>query len=386
MVKEGIFMERLYLDNAASTKVDPAVVKAMLPFLSEYYGNPSSSHNMGREAKKAVDDAKDQVAELLRSSRDEIIFTSGGTESNNLAILGSLEASKGKHLVTSKIEHPSVYNCFEHLAEKGYEVTFVGVNEDGIIDLDEYARALRDDTVLVSMMSANNEMGAVQPIEDMVKAAHEQNILFHTDAVQAVGQITLCKEVDMLSISSHKIYGPKGAGVLKVREGVLKSIMKGGAHQQGLRPGTENVPGIVGLGKACVLINEQMDEYIPRIRKLRDKLIQGILGTVPDVRLNGHPTHRLPNNINISFKGVNGSLLLRRLSEKGIFVSSGSACNSSDGPSRTLLAMGITPSLANCSLRLSLSKWTTEKEIDSILEILPDLVKNARMFGEAIHV
>ncbi len=380
-------MKRLYLDNAASTKVDPAVVEAMLPFFSEYYGNPSSSHKMGEEAKKALEEAEKAVAELLLTSPDEIIFTSGGTESNNLAIQGVLEASSGKHLITSSIEHPSVYNCFKHLSEDGYDVTFVDVNEDGIIDIDEYVHALRDDTALVSIMSANNEMGAVQPIQEMVKAAHEKNILFHTDAVQAVGQIPLCREVDMLSISGHKIYGPKGTGALKVRERTfLKSIMKGGDHQQGLRPGTENVSGIVGLGKACGLINEHMDEYVPRMRKLRDKLIQGILETVPDVRLNGHPTRRLPNNINLSFKGVNSSLLLRKLSKKGVLVTSGSACDSSDGPSRTLLAMGLPPSLANGSLRFSLSKWTTEEEIDNVLKILPDVVKNARMFGEAINV
>lgn len=380
-------MKTVYLDNAASTRVDPKVMEAMLPYFEENYSNPSSVHAMGRRAKEAVEEAKKHIAATSGASSEEVILTSGGTESNNLAILGTARRGEGKHVVTSAIEHPSVQNCCQYLGRSGYEVSVVGVDDHGIIDLAEFEDSLRDDTVIVSVMSANNEVGTIQPVKEMVKMAHERGIPFHTDAVQAVGQMELCEEVDMLSISGHKIYGPKGTGALLVRGDIdIEPIIHGGGQQDGLRAGTEDVPGFVGLGEACRSLNNQSRGYIPKIRSLRDSTIEHIMDEIPDTRSNGHPKKRLPNNINISFQGINSSYLVRKLSERGIYVSSGSACDSGGSPSKTLLAMGLSHDIANSALRITLSKWNSEEDIEILMDHLPEIVKNGRLFGEATHV
>jgi len=356
---------KAYFDNGATTMVDPRVVKAMLPYFTESFGNPSSLHSYGVKAREAVDESRKIIANKLGAKPGEIIFTSGGTESDNLAIKG---VSKG-HVITSKIEHPAVLRACETLEK----VTYLGVDPDGLVKPDDLKRAIRDDTVLVSIMHANNEVGTVQPIREIYEICKKHAILFHTDAVQSFTKEPLCvKDADLISLSSHKIHGPKGVGALYVREGVkLKSLFNGGSHELGLRPGTENVSGIVGFARAVELSK-------PPSKALRDYIIKKLL-EVPGSRLNGHPTNRLCNNINVSFDKVEGESVLLRLDAKGIAVSTGSACSSKSlKPSHVLTAMGLRPEQSHGAVRITTSKYSTKVEADYLIKNLKQVIKNLR--------
>ncbi len=376
-------MEYIYLDNAASTKVDPRVKKVVEDFLAECYGNPSSLHRMGRDSAHAVDEARKKVAALIGAYEEEMIFTSGGTESDNLAITGAVRKNEGSHIITTSIDHPAVFNTCSYLEKHGYDVTYLPVDEYGLIDPDEFEDEIRDDTVLASIIFASNEIGTIEPVAELSKIAHDNDVLFHTDAVQAVGKLELDVHklgIDMLSLSGHKIHAPKGVGALYVSKDVkLEPIVHGGGHERGLRSGTENVPGIIGLGKACELERTEMAGDISKMKGLRDRLISEILDNVKKVKLNGHPTKRLPNNANFSFDAVEGESLVLHLDGKGIAASTGSACSSTElKPSRTLMATGCGEVEAHSSVRLTLSKFNTAEEIDRALEIIPEIVSNLR--------
>lgn len=379
-------MEKLiYLDNAATTKVRKEVVDAMLPYFTENYGNPSSVYKFAGESKKAVDNARDIIAKSLNTNSQDIYFTAGGSESDNWALKATAEAyrSKGKHIITSKIEHHAILHTCDYLEKEGYEITYIDVDENGIVKLDELEKAIREDTVLISIMFANNEIGTIQPIKEIGEIAHKHNIIFHTDAVQAYGHIPIDVEamnIDMLSASGHKINGPKGIGFLYIRKGLkLRSFVHGGAQERRRRAGTENVTGIVGFGKAVEIAMANMEERISKEESLRDRLITKVLERVPYTRLNGDRQKRLPNNVNFSFQFVEGESLLIMLDMKGICASSGSACTSGSlDPSHVLLAIGLPHEIAHGSLRLTLSEENTEEEIDYVVDAVAEIVEKLR--------
>ncbi|MDP9751954.1 cysteine desulfurase NifS [Thermoanaerobacter pentosaceus] len=384
-------MDRIYLDNAATTAVDKRVLEAMLPYYSDIFGNPSSPYSYGQEAKKAIEEAREKVAKALGADSDEIYFTSGGSESDNWALKGVAYAlkDKGNHIITTEIEHHAVLNTCRYLEKEGFKVTYLPVDEYGVVKPEDLKKAITDKTILVSVMFANNEIGTIEPIEELVKIAHEKNVYFHTDAVQAVGNIPIDVkklDVDLLSLSAHKIYGPKGVGALYIKKGVkIHSFIQGGTQEKNRRAGTENVPGIVGLGEAIELITKNLDSHINKLTFLRDKLINGILEKIPYVRLNGHPTKRLPGNVNVSFEFIDGESLILNLDMAGICASSGSACTSGSlEPSHVLLAIGLSKELARGSLRLTIGKDNTEEDIDKVLEALPQIVKRLRSISQIV--
>lgn len=375
----------IYMDNAATTATRPEVLEAMLPYFTEHYGNPSSIHSVGRDARRAVEKARAQVAAALGAQPREIYFTAGGSESDNWAIRCASKAlaAKGRHIITSQIEHHAVLHTCQYMEKQGYEVTYLPVDENGLVSVEDVKNAIRPDTVLISIMAANNEIGTIEPIREIGKVAHKAGVLFHTDAVQAAGHLPInVKEmnIDLLSLSAHKFHGPKGVGAFYCRRGIpLPSLIDGGAQERGKRAGTENVAGIVGLGAALRLANEEMSETSARVSAMRDRLIDGILQTVPMCRLNGPRHNRLPGNCNISFLGIEGESLLLRLDLAGIAASSGSACASSSlDPSHVLLAIGLPHEVAHGSVRLSLSDYNTEEDVDYILEKLPEIVSTLR--------
>ena len=378
-------MDRIYLDNAATTAVSPEVLEAMLPYFTQCFGNPSSIHSTGRDARRVVDAARRQVAAAIGAQPQEIYFTAGGSESDNWAIKGTAFAkkSRGNHIITSAIEHHAVLHTCAWLEKQGFEVTYLPVDEFGRVRVEDVEKAITDKTILITIMAANNEIGTIQPIAEIGKLAHDKGILFHTDAVQAIGAMPIdvnAMHIDMLSMSGHKFHGPKGIGALYIRKGVkIDQYLHGGAQERGQRAGTENLAGIVGMGKAIEIATQHLEENAARLTILRDKLIDGILAEIPDVRLNGHRTQRLPNNVNVSVRYVEGEALLLRLDLAGIAGSSGSACTSGSlDPSHVLLAIGLPHEIAHGSLRLSLGTDTTEAEIDEVLDKLPGIVKNLR--------
>lgn len=375
----------IYLDNAATTKTAPEVVEAMLPYFSEHYGNPSSIYSLGTESKKAVSGVRESIAKSLGAATNEIYFTAGGSEADNWAIKATAEAyaQKGKHIITSAIEHHAVLHTCEYLEKRGFEVTYVGVDENGILKLDELEKAIRSDTILISVMFANNEIGTIQPIKEIGRIAKEHGVLFHTDAVQAYGQLPINVDeyqIDMLSASAHKLNGPKGIGFLYIRKGLkTRSFIHGGAQERSRRAGTENVPGIVGLGAASERAFARMEEKTKKEIELRDYLIRRIEEEVPYCRLNGDRTRRLPNNVNFSFRFVEGESLLIMLDMRGICASSGSACTSGSlDPSHVLLAIGLPHEIAHGSLRLTLSEENTKEELDTTVEAIKEIVARLR--------
>jgi len=374
----------VYLDNNATTMVAPEVLEAMMPFLKGEYGNPSSVHNFGGRVRKHVEEARAKVAVLLNADPSEIIFTSCGTESDNYAIRGTLEANPAKrHIITSRVEHPAVLGMGRHLAETGYKVTEVSVDSQGILDLGELKDAITDDTALITVMWGNNETGVLCPVEEIGKIARERGVPFHTDAVQAAGKVGIdVKEtpIDMLSISGHKLHAPKGIGVLYVRKGTrLAPLIIGGHQENGRRAGTENVPYIAGLGKAVELAMENMEDENTRVKELRDRLEKAILESCEDSILNGHPEKRLPNTSNISFEYIEGESILLMLDRDGIAASSGSACTSGSlEPSHVMRAMGVPFTAAHGSIRFSLSRYNTREEIDYVIEKMPPIINRLR--------
>ena len=375
----------VYADNAATTKLSPAVLEAMMPYLTEEYGNPSSLYRFGNHAKRAIEQARKEVADVLGAEPFEILFTGGGTEADNWVkeIMRSLKARGKNHFITSAVEHHALLHSAQRLQKEGFEVTFIPVDREGRIDPKQVRAAIRPETGLVSIMFANNEIGTIYPIQEIGAICRQAGVLFHTDAVQAAGHLPInVKEmnIDLLSLSAHKFHGPKGVGAFYCRRGIpLPSLIDGGAQERGKRAGTENVAGIVGLGAALRLANEEMSEASARVSAMRDRLIDGILQTVPMCRLNGPRHNRLPGNCNISFLGIEGESLLLRLDLAGIAASSGSACASSSlDPSHVLLAIGLPHEVAHGSVRLSLSDYNTEEDVDYILEKLPEIVSTLR--------
>jgi len=375
----------IYFDHAATTPLKKEVLDEMMPYLTEQYGNPSTIYKLGREAKKAIELARERVAKALNAEVQEIFFTSGGTESNNWALKGVAFANKdkGKHIITTTIEHHAVLHPLKYLEGLGFEVTYVPVEPNGIVDPQKIKEAIRNDTILISVMLANNEIGTIQPVKEIAKIAKEKGIIIHTDAVQAVGQIPVDVKdlgVDLLSLSAHKFYGPKGVGALYIKKGTkIHPFSHGGAQERNRRAGTENVAGIVGLGKAIELATQNLSEYAAKLQKLRDKLIDGVLSKIDYVRLNGDRYNRLPNNANFSFEFIEGESLLLMLDMKGIAASSGSACTSGSlDPSHVLLAIGLEHEVAHGSLRITLGEDNTEEDIDYLLEVLPDIVSRLR--------
>ena len=376
---------KVYLDNNATTKVDEEVVKAMLPYFSEYYGNPFSLHLFGAETGKAVTEARQTIADILKAKPSEIIFTASGSEGDNLAIRGIARAYKhrGKHIITSTIEHPAVKNTFMDLMEDGFEITMVPVDENGVIIMDEFKKALREDTILVSVMHANNEVGTFQPIEEIAKITKEHKIILHVDAVQTMGKLPIYPEkigIDLLSFSGHKFYAPKGIGVLYKRDGVrLGKVLTGGNQESKRRPGTSNVPYIVGMAKALQMATETMEEEWKKEEELRDYFEAEVVKRIPEVVVNGKNAKRLPGTSSITFKYLEGEAMLLNLSLKGIAVSSGSACSSDSlQPSHVLIAMGIPAEFAHGTLRFSLGKYNTKEEIDYTIECLVEIISKLR--------
>lgn len=375
----------IYLDNAATTKTAPEVIQAMLPYFTESYGNPSTIYSLGSASKKAVNQARRTIADAIGAKQEEIYFTAGGSESDNWALKAAAEAyeSKGKHIITTKIEHHAVLHTCEYLEKRGFEVTYLNVDKDGLVSLEELKSAIRPDTILISVMFANNEIGTIEPIKEIGAIAREKGILFHTDAVQAFGQVPIHVEemnIDMLSASGHKCNGPKGIGFLYIRSGLkLRSFIHGGAQERSRRAGTENVPGIVGLGAAAERALKIMDEKTRREIALRDYLIDRIEKEIPYCRLNGHRTKRLPGNVNFSFLYIEGESMLIMLDMKGICASSGSACTSGSlDPSHVLLAIGLKHEEAHGSLRMTLSEENTEEELDFVVDNLKQIVAKLR--------
>lgn len=375
----------IYLDHAATTAARPEVVEAMLPYFTEKFGNPSSVYGFAAANKKVITDVRELIAKSLNANTQDIYFTAGGSESDNWALKATAEAyaNKGKHIITTKIEHHAILHTGEYLEKKGFEVTYLNVDENGVVKLDELKAAIRPDTILISVMFANNEIGTLQPIEEIGAIAKEHNILFHTDAVQAYGQVPIDVEkmhIDMLSASGHKLNGPKGIGFLYIRKGLkLRSFVHGGAQERSRRAGTENVTGIVGLGKAVEIAMATMEERTAKETKMRDYLIDRILAEIPYARLNGDRTKRLPNNVNISFQFIEGESLLIMLDMKGICASSGSACTSGSlDPSHVLLAIGLPHEIAHGSLRLTLGDENTMEEMEYVVESLKEIVGKLR--------
>ncbi len=377
---------KVYLDNAATTPVKKEVLEAMLPFYTEHYGNPSSIHFYGRDAKKAVDSARNQVAKLINAYPNEIYFTAGGSEADNWAIKGLAfrKENKGKHIITTKIEHHAVLHTCEYLEKNfGFDVTYLDVMKDGIIDIEQFKNSIREDTFLVTIMFANNEIGTVQPIQEIGSICKENNIIFHTDAVQAVGNLEIDVKkmnIDMLSISGHKIYTPKGIGALYIKNGIKPdNIIHGGAQERKKRAGTENVPGIVGLGKACEMAFDDLKEHTAKLKELRDYLIDGIMKAIPHTIITGNREKRLPGTASFCFEFIEGEALLLSLDLVGIAGSSGSACTSGSlDPSHVLMSLGLAHEIAHGSLRLSLSDFTTKEDLDYVIEKLPDIVERLR--------
>ena len=387
-------MQRVYLDNAATTRVHPDVLQAMLPYFTEYYGNPSSPHTFAQEAAAGISRARSQVAKALNAvSPDEIIFTGGGSESDNMVLRGvaAAYASKGRHIITSAVEHHAVLHTLEAMEREGLvEVTYLPVDEYGRGAGGDVAAAIREDTILVSIMYANNEVGTIMPVAEIGALCRARGVLFHTDAVQAVGHVPVDVQaqcIDLLSLSAHKFHGPKGVGALYVKNGVrVPALILGGGQERKKRAGTENVPGIVGLGAAIQRACEHMQENAAHMCALRDRLIAGIPAAIPDVKLNGHPTDRLPGNVNFSIRYIEGESILLMLDINGVAASSGSACTSGSlDPSHVLLAMGLSHEVAHGSLRLTLSEFTTEQEIDYVLDLLPKVAKRLRDMSPLYH-
>ena len=382
-------MERIYMDNAATTRVKDEVFEAMLPYFKEMYGNPSSIHSFGREAKKAVEYARGQVARAINAQKEDIYFTGGGTEADNWIVKGAAfgQRRKGNHIITSAIEHHALLHTCQWLEKQGFRVTYLPVDGDGLVNPEDLEKAITKDTILVSIMFANNEIGTLQPIAELSRIAHAHGAIFHTDAVQAVGAVPIDVQamgIDALSMAAHKFYGPKGVGALYIRRGVRIDVnQQGGAQERSRRGGTENLPGIVGMGKAIEMATENLPEHMARQTALRDKLIDGILERIPEVRLNGHRTKRLPNNVNVSIRYIEGEALLLRL---GVAASSGSACTSGSlDPSHVLLGIGLPHEIAHGSLRLTLGDFNTEAEVDYVLDKLPDIVRILRDMSPLFH-
>ena len=384
--------KNIYLDNAATTKLSSEVLVCMMPYLTTGYGNPSSIYSLGRESRKAVENAREQVAKALSCETSEIFFTSGGSESDNWAIKGIAFANenKGKHIITTNIEHHAVLHTCKYLEKYGFEITYLPVKSNGIIDINDLKKAIRKDTILITVMYANNEIGSIQPIKEIGEIAKEHNIYFHTDAVQAIGNIPInLKEanIDLLSLSAHKFHGPKGVGVLYIKKGVnISNMIHGGGQEKKMRAGTENVAGIVGLGKAIELATKNIQKKREYLITLRERLIKGIMESIPDTILNGDPTNRLPGNVNVCFKYIEGESILLMLDIKGICASSGSACTSGSlNPSHVLLAIGLPHEIAHGSLRLTLSEENTLEEIEYLLETLPPIIQNLRNMSPLIN-
>lgn len=387
-------MKRIYFDHSATTPVDREVAEVMLEYMTDKFGNPSSVHSFGRETRKAVEEAREKVAALINATPNEIFFTSGGTEGDNLALKGVAFANrkKGNHIITTAIEHHAILHTCEYLEKQGFTVTYLPVDENAMVRMEDLKNAITDKTILISIMFANNEVGTIQPIKEIGQLAKEKGIYFHTDAVQAAGNYPIdVKElnIDLLTMSGHKFHASKGIGALYIRRGVrIEEIQHGGGHERNLRAGTENVPGIVGLGKAAEIASRDMAKKITHIKGLRDKVITTIMDKIPHIKLNGHPESRMPGNVNFSFLYIEGESLLLNLDMKGIAASSGSACTSGSlDPSHVLLAMGLTHEVAHGSLRVSLGRGNTEEEINYFLDILPEIVAKLRsmspLFGSA---
>lgn len=380
-------MKVIYFDNNATTQVAPEVLEEMLPYLEKYYGNPSSMHTFGGHLRKKIEEARAKVAELINADPEEIIFTSCGTESDNTAIMSAIESYPQKrHVITSRVEHPAVLNFCKHLARKGWRVSYIPVDSLGRLDMDAFLKAIDDDTAIVSIMYANNETGVIFPIEEIGNILRQRKIIFHTDAVQAVGKIPIDVKklpVDMLSMSGHKIHAPKGVAALYVRKGTrFYPYIIGGHQERGRRAGTENVASIIGFGKACELAKRHLDSDSGYIRKLRDKLENSLLNSCPDCQVNGDRANRIPNTTNISFKYVEGESILLRLDDYGICASSGSACSSGSlEPSHVLRAMGAPYTAIHGSIRFSLSRYNTEEEVDTVIKIMPSIIKELRLIS-----
>ena len=375
----------IYFDNAATTKLDDEVLKEMMPYLTNMYGNASAIYELGRESRKAIEDAREKVAKVLNCEVGEVYFTSCGSESDNTAIKEIARANKknGNHIITSKIEHPAVIETCEQLKKEGFEITYIGVDEKGIVDLEEIKRAIKPTTILISIMFANNEIGTIEPIEQIGRIAKEHNVLFHTDSVQAIGNVRIDvnkMNIDLLSMSSHKFYGPKGVGALYIREGVKCNKLQDGGHQEReLRAGTENVAGIVGMGKAIEIAYRDFEEYNKKLASLRNYYIAEIQSKIPNVKINGGMEHRLPGNANISFKEVDGEELLLGLDNEGICASSGSACSTGQStPSHVLLAIGVPSSLAYGALRVTFGEENSKEDVDYLIEKLVKTVEKLR--------
>ena len=378
-------MRKVYLDNAATTALSPKVLEKMMPYLTDIYGNASSPHSFGQTARIGVEHAREQVARAINADPSEIVFTGCGTESDNTVLFGVVEryAKKGDHIITTNVEHHAILHSCAALEKKGIKVTYLPVDKDGLVTPEQVRDAITDKTILVSVMFANNEVGTIMPIPEIAAVCHEKGVLFHTDAVQAAGHIPIdvkAMGIDMLSISGHKFHGPKGVGVLYERKGIrLPSYIIGGEQEKGRRAGTENVAGIVGLGEALELAVTNMSETSARMTRMRDRLIEGIEATIPEVKLNGHRTKRLPNNVNFSIKYIEGESILLMLDMAGIAASSGSACTSGSlDPSHVLLALGLTHEVAHGSVRLTLGDDTTDEDIDYVLETLPKVAHRLR--------
>ena len=385
-------MKRVYLDNAATTRLIPEVLNEMLPYMTDIYGNPSSPHYFGQQSAMAVDRARQQVASAINADPSEIIFMSGGSEADNTAIRGIAErySKKGRHIITTAVEHHAVLHTCQLLEKQGYEVTYLPVDEYGMVTAEQVKDAMRDDTILVTIMFANNEVGTIMPIAEIGKLCRDRKVFFHTDAVQAVGHLPIdvqAMNIDMLSMSAHKFHGPKGIGALYVRKGIIvPALIVGGAQERNRRAGTENVPGIVGMGKAIELACSDLEAKANKMMVLRDKLIREIPLRIPEVKLNGHPTNRLPNNVNYSIKYIEGESILLMLDLNGIAASSGSACTSGSlDPSHVLLAMGLTHEVAHGSVRMTLCDDTTEEDIDYVLEVLPKVAAKLRDMSPLYH-
>lgn len=377
--------KRIYMDHAATTRVDPTVVDAMLPYFTQHFGNASSLHAFGREAYNAMETARSKVAKLIGAEKDEVIFTAGGTESDNMAVKGIAfrNRSKGKHIITTKIEHPAIMETCSYIETVGFRVTYLPVDSSGLTDLSELEKAVTKDTILITIQHANNEIGTIQNIEAIGKIAEEKNVRFHTDAVQSVGKIPVDVKkarVDLLSMASHKFHGPKGVGALYIRKGVvLDPLVHGGGQEKGLRSSTENIPGIVGMGKAAEIAGNQLVPDGQRVSAMRDKIICKVLEEIPLSYLNGHPTQRLPNNASFRFDSVEGESLVLSLDNKGIAASTGSACSSKKlKPSHVLLAIGLNEVQAHGSLRLTLGRENTDEEVGYVIEVLPEVVSKMR--------
>jgi len=386
-------VKRIYLDYAATTPTHPEVAKAMAPYFTDAFGNPSTLYSYGQEAKGAIEEARVKIAGLIGAQDEEIVFTSGGTEADNFALKGVAYANekKGNHIITTPIEHHAVIETCKFLERRGFRVTYLPVDGYGLVDPDDARRAITDKTILISVMHANNEIGIIEPIAEIGRIAKEAGIYFHTDAVQTAGHIPVDVNklgVDLLSMSSHKIYGPKGTGALYIRKGTkLLALMHGGEQERRRRAGTENIPAIVGLGKAVELARQEMSGEAVRLTYLRDRLIKGLLKRIDHIHLNGHSQTRLPNNVNVSVDFVEGESMVLNLDLEGICASTGSACSSSSlEPSHALLATGLSPEQAHGSLRLTLGKWTTEEEISRVLEVLPQIVAKLRAMSPLLKV